>query len=156
MSGRVPRLNVWALLLAVALWIQFVLGMSVNVFVSLPSSIPGTATRTLGTKLWIALNWALANRNPWLASHAGLGVLILMISGYLLVIAYRSQNALWVVLTVAIALSLLFSLVNGLFFLLDGQQGLNSLGMATGFLLAFTLCSYGGLRMRNPEKPHQG
>lgn len=156
MSDRVTRLNLWALLLAAALWIQFVLGMGVNVFVSLPSSIPGTGKRTLGAKLWIALNWALANRNPWLASHAGLGVLIFMISGYLLVIAYRSRSTLWVALTVAIALSLLFSLVNGLFFLLGGRQGINSLGMATGFLLALTLCGYGGLRMKNPENPHQG
>ena len=143
------KLNILAALIGFILLIQFVLGMEVNLFVSIPAPLPHTQMLSLWPKLWAALNWALSKSDSLLASHSGLGVLLLAVICYFLCVAHRSRSVQWVVIAWSIVLSVLFAAVNGLLFLIDGQQAINSLWMAVGFALSLALCGY-GIHVKDP------
>ncbi|MCY0893873.1 MAG: hypothetical protein OWR52_10245 [Acidibacillus sp.] len=137
------RLDHFAAMISILLLIQFVVGMMMNLYVAIPTVIPGTQSLPYWGKLLIALNWSLSFSNPILEGHSGLGVLLIALSMIFLYRAHRSHSAKWIIIGWLGVVSFLFSSLNGLLFLLDGQKAVNSLYMAIGFVISLFIYGLG-------------
>ena len=115
--------------LAVALLVQFALGLAVNLYVTVPA-------RDHGGGVLAAAGRALANGPASLAVHAGLGLLLLLGSTALVVRAVVARTEVFVVTSVVSLLAVLGAAASGAAFVNSGNSGA-SLGM--GLLTALAL-----------------
>jgi hypothetical protein len=121
----------------VALLVQYVLGMVVNLYVTVPA-------RDHGGGIFTAIGRAFANGPAALASHAGLGLLIVAGTISLVVRSVLSRRRALIWLSAVTLLAVLGAAVNGAAFVDSGSNG-PSLGMAilTGVaLLCLALSLY--------------
>jgi len=138
-AGVRRRLRAATFGLLVGLLIQFLAGMLVNLFVTIPTSHPGASPAEYFGGSVQSVIWALGQRGlPGLVVHTGWG-LVLVVGG--LALAVRARKARRRGVTVAAVLGFLFMLgagFNGASFL-DFHEDASSMIMATLFALA-VLC----------------
>jgi heme A synthase len=130
----------WAFGLLIALLVQFGLGMYVNLFPYIPLNHPGHGAKNFFVGSYHSVAWAETSpRAPLiLAFHAGLGLLLVLGSLWLAVLAIRGRRAGFVWAAVLGALCILGAGFNGASFL-DYNEDANSYVMALLFAIA-VLC----------------
>jgi hypothetical protein len=112
-------------ILGILLFIQFWLGMSINLFVGLPPVDPQNFQNyTGGYQVLI---------------HIGLAGLVLGLGAVTVGSSLSLKSAVVVRLSILGFFIMVLALVNGMVFLLEGQDSSISLGMAVTFLSAFTV-----------------
>ena len=129
----------WAFGLLIALLIQFGLGMYVNLFANIPLNHPGHGANDFFAGSYHSVAWAETSPHVplILAFHAGLGLLLVLGSVWLAVLAIRGRRAGFVWAAVLGALFILGAGFNGASFL-NYNQDANSYVMA--LLFAAVLC----------------
>ena len=130
----------WAFGLLIALLVQFSLGMYVNLFANIPLSHPGHGATNFFTGSYHSVVWAETSPHAplVLAFHAGLGLLLVLGSLWLAVIAIRGHRAGYVWAAVLGAVFILAAGFNGSSFL-NYNHDANSYVMALLFALS-VLC----------------
>lgn len=130
----------WAFGLLVALLVQFGLGMYVNLFAHIPLNHPGHRAKNFFAGSYHSVAWAETSPHAplILAFHAGLGLLLVLGSLWLTVLAIRGRRAGFVWAAVLGALFILGAGFNGASFL-NYNEDANSYVMALLFALA-VLC----------------
>jgi hypothetical protein len=126
--------------------VEFLFGMLVNLFVTLPSPLPGT---TSGSVLY-GLAWSLGQTSiPMLLLHVVLGLLLVLISLSLVVLALIARQGTWVAVSLLAAAGMVIATLSGAGFVESGVAA-SSLAMSLGFLLA--LIAYAlGLYITRPK-----
>ncbi|MFI5276426.1 MAG: hypothetical protein ACHQ1E_04100, partial [Ktedonobacterales bacterium] len=87
------RLSVTMLVLLLA---QFLLGMLLNFFFTAPDQHPGSNAPDYFSGVAQVVWWALGKDGLELASHAGLGVILGLLSVALLVMGIRARRRVWI------------------------------------------------------------
>ena len=130
----------WAFGLLVALLVQFGLGMYVNLFATIPLNHPGHGANDFFAGSYHSVAWAETSPHAplILAFHAGLGLLLVVGSLWLAVLAIRGRRAGIVWAAVLGALFILGAGFNGASFL-NYNHDANSYVMALLFAAA-VLC----------------
>ena len=130
----------WAFGLLVALLVQFGLGMYVNLFATIPLNHPGHGANDFFAGSYHSVAWAETSPHAplILAFHAGLGLLLVVGSLWLAVLAIRGRRAGVVWAAVLGALFILGAGFNGASFL-NYNHDANSYVMALLFAAA-VLC----------------
>jgi heme A synthase len=130
----------WAFGLLVALLVQFGLGMYVNLFATIPLIHPGHGAKNFFSGSYHSVAWAETSPQAplILAFHAGLGLLLVLGSLWLAVLAIRGRRAGFVWAAVLGALFILGAGFNGASFL-NYNEDANSYVMALLFAAA-VLC----------------
>ena len=130
----------WAFGLLVALLVQFGLGMYVNLFATIPLNHPGHGANDFFAGSYRSVAWAETSPHAplILAFHAGLGLLLVVGSLWLAVLAIRGRRAGIVWAAVLGALFILGAGFNGASFL-NYNHDANSYVMALLFAAA-VLC----------------
>lgn len=133
-----------------SLIIQFLLGMCINLFVTIP----------------IVNGFSMAGFRPTYSGfpvvmiHMFLGMLIGLTSIGILVLSIFHGSSKILIASAALFLSVLMAGINGLFFLFYGQNNLNSYLMSTGFILAvlfsMLLLTFSGQANQYSRKEMQG
>ncbi len=122
-----------AVLMAGALSVQFVLGMYVNLFVSIPQvsfGTPGSMMSGAGAMMGPGVN-------PAFIVHMLLGMLLVLFGMALVVIVTRSELGAVVVTFAGVGLGSLFvAAYGGMSFVMSGQNDALSFTMAIGFIFA--------------------
>jgi hypothetical protein len=134
-SRPVRLLTVTVLLLLVA---QFLVGMVVNLFVTIPKNHPGARPGEYFSGSLQSVNWALGGSGlPWLETHAGIGVLLFVAAVALLLVAIRSGRRAHVIAAAFGLAGIIAAGFNGASFL-DFNEDFSSMLMSGGFALALT------------------
>jgi len=129
-SKRRVTLTTFVAIILVLLTLQFELGMAVNL--AGPPSIPPPGLSLDG------LSNALHKAGAAAVLHASLGVLLVLLSAFVLVLSLRSGTRGPQVFGSLAFVATLMAAFNGLLFVLSGfQRDGYSHGMASGFILSF-------------------
>ncbi|MGC8516228.1 MAG: hypothetical protein ACP5OC_08890 [Thermoplasmata archaeon] len=107
--------------------IQFLVGMYVNLFVTLPHTLS-----FLGMMGFVGIYSGFA----FVMVHMMLGILVGLTSIGILFASAFSGKFNKSILPILLLLSIILAGVNGLFFIFDGQNNINSYLMSMGFILA--------------------
>ena len=121
-GGQLGVLRRMCLGMAIALLVQYALGMVVNLYVTLPA-------RDQGGGILTAVGRALANGPAAVAIHAGLGLLLIVGSINLVVRSAQARHRPLIWLSAVSLLAILGAALNGAAFVNSGSNG-SSLGMA--------------------------
>lgn len=106
------------------LFTEFVIGMIVNLYMTLPSTINGT--------ILMSYNGAI------IMGHMALGVIISVIGAVLLYLAFTGGESRTTILTGISLLMVILAAASGIAFLFYGQNSIFSLMMSIFFLLGFS------------------
>jgi hypothetical protein len=142
-DGRQVLLRPLSGLILGLLLIQFLLGMVLNLYVELPKVHPGTENASFFERTVAGLTWAITGGDLALAAHAALGLLVLLGSASLLILAIASRRAAWVAVALVGGGAILGAGLNGTAFLNQGGQDFNSLEMSIGFAVAVAVYAIG-------------
>jgi hypothetical protein len=118
----------------VMLIVQFAIGIVVNLYVAVPAADQGGFLRAIGK--------ALTNPPAALASHAGLGLLIVLAALALVVRALRVGHTAVAVLSIVGLLAIVAAALNGVRFVAGG--GANSASVAMALSTAVAMLCYAG------------
>jgi len=110
------------------LFIQFWLGMSVNLFIQIPAGTP--------------LNFFGYFGGVETLAHIANGFLILIIASILLVYSIKQTNSIFSRLSIIAIVFIVIAVVIGLVFILGGLDNLFSMAMAMSFITVYTLYFY--------------
>lgn len=136
------RLRRQSISLLSMLGVQFVLGMILNLFVTLPIARPGTSG-TYWARAWHGIVWSLSNGGGIaLLLHVLVAIGLLIGSILLVARAYRARNGSWEAMSTIGFIGISAALTNGLAFL-GYNQATSSFVMAMGFMVAATAYSIG-------------
>jgi hypothetical protein len=135
------RLARTALLMVIALVIQFGIGMVVNLFVKIPDSHPGANPPEYFGGVADSIGWAIGHGPLALATHVGLGLFLVLVSLWLIVTAVAAHDRRLITFAVSGALLVNGAAFNGGSFLAYNKD-LSSLLMALLFAVA-VLCYVG-------------
>jgi hypothetical protein len=129
--------------------VEFLFGTLVNLFVSIPTPLSGKTPSTSGGVLY-GLAWSLGQTSmPLLLLHVVLGLLLVLISLALVVLALIARQGLWVAVSLLAAAGMVIATLSGASFVESGVAA-SSLVMSIGFLLA--LIAYAlGLYVTRPK-----
>jgi len=134
--------------------VQYLLGMQLNLFVSIPTSHPGSSGSDYFVRAFQSVLWGLSpHRSTVLASHAGLGILILLLSLWLALATFRAPGAGLRVISTLGLLAVLAAGFNGASFLAY-HQAISSMIMAASFAVA--LFCFSGVVFRAGAKVPPG
>lgn len=122
-------------ILLVLLGVQFLFGMLVNLFVTVPAVHPGTNAPEYFSGVVQGVAWALFNAQWQLLIHVVLGLLIFLLSIVLLILAIVSRRGAWITVSILGFIGVVGAGFNGASFLNYGHN-FSSLLMSVGFLLA--------------------
>jgi hypothetical protein len=148
MNNTKLRRQAGGLLVGYAL--QFLAGMSLNLFVTLPAKHPGDTGNDYFVRSGHSLTWALSGHGGWpLAFHAYLGVLLVLGSAALFVNALIARSRRWEICGSIAALFTIGAFFNGMSFV-DFNKDVSSMIMATCWLVAVASLIVGlaGVRLR--------
>jgi hypothetical protein len=148
-AGRRIRSGFFAILLV--LIVQFLIGMAVNLFVTIPRDHPGSNPPEYFSGVLQSVTWAVLHGHPFLVVHASLGLLVAFFSIGLLVQSIRSRvrGFLWPAILGAVGI-VIAGLNGGSF--LNYDEDFSSLIMAGGFALALVAYAAGlFLTSRSPS-----
>ncbi|MGH2444034.1 MAG: hypothetical protein ACRDFX_12840 [Chloroflexota bacterium] len=115
--------------------IQFVLGMAVNLFITITRNHPGTNSADFFAAVFQSVVWAVSQGPIVLILHAILGLLLFINSIFILISAYRLPSTAVRVLAVLGTLGIIAAGINGASFLSYNQDA-NSFVMSITFALA--------------------
>lgn len=134
-AGQLDIVRRMSLGMALALLVQYALGMVVNLYVTVPA-------RDQGGGILTAVGRAFANGPAAVAIHAGLGLLLIVGAISLVVRSAQSRHRPLIWLSAVSLLSILGAALNGAAFVNSGDNG-PSLGMAmlTAVALACSVLS---------------
>ena len=107
--------------------IQFLVGMYVNLFVTLPHPLS-----FLGMMGFMGVYSGFT----FVMVHMMIGILVGLTSIGILFVSLFSGRFNMSILSISLLLSIILAGVNGLFFVFDGQNNINSYLMSIGFILA--------------------
>lgn len=128
--GRIIMLTV-----SYALLVQFLLGITVNLYVKIPGVHPGAHAADYLTGLLPVIGWAIAREWPWIALHVTLGLLLVLSSIVAFPQAWRSGLTSVRVVSVIGLLAPLSAALNGAAFLMYNNDVFSML-MAASFAVA--------------------
>jgi hypothetical protein len=131
-AGRLLAVNFAACLL---LLIQYLLGMAVNLYVTLPSRHPGAGARNYFTGVASGLAWVLPHGPPWAAAHAAFGLALVLAALASIALTRRQGSRMATVMSVLGALAIVGAGFNGASFL-DYGHPFSSMIMAGLWALA--------------------
>ena len=132
--------------------LQFLAGMLVNLFVTIPSNHPGSNPSNYFSGGLHGLGWVLAGHGGWeLVFHVYLAVLLVFGSICLFVRALVQHDNNWTIAGGAAALFTLGAFFNGLSFI-TYNHNINSMIMATCWLLAVGSLLFALFRFPVPAK----
>ncbi len=139
-----PRLRGLTAVILVLLAAQFLLGMAVNLFVTIPSNHPGANPPEYFSGVVQSVKWAITFPSSplWLFLHALLGLVLVVLTLALLIAAIVARKRNWIIVAV---LGFLFTLgagFNGGSFL-NYNEDFSSMLMSVGFILAMLIYSLG-------------
>jgi hypothetical protein len=132
------RLHLRRLAVALLVWyaVQFIAGMTLNLFVTLPTTRPGTVGADYFARSGASLLWALAGSGgPALLIHAWIAVILLIGAVSLFVQSLRRGGRGWRLGSGIAAFFTLGALFNGMSFL-DYNEDFSSAIMAGCWLIA--------------------
>ena len=144
----VSKIRLQAIGLLFGYGLQFLAGMTINLFVSLPKSHPGTSGNEYFSRSSHSLWWALSGGGNWaLTVHAylALGLVVGSLSLLIRAAVYKSKEWKW-----AGGVAALFTIgafFNGLSFI-DYSQDFSSMIMASCWLVAVGSLVYGLIRFQ--------
>ena len=132
-ARRVRRLE---MILCFGLLAQFLVGMAVNLFVKIPDNHPGANPPEYFGGVLKSVGWATTSGGLWLASHAGLGLLLVVVAFAAILLSFgsRSRAAYWS--TIVGFLAIVGAGFNGGSFLNYGED-FSSMIMASLWAVAF-------------------
>lgn len=117
-ANRLAATNFVACLLLLA---QYLLGMVVNLYVTLPSRHPGASASNYLSGIASGLGWLIPDGPAWAAVHASFG-LALVVAAYAAIVLARGQGSrVYLVTAVLGALAITGAAFNGVSFLNYGQ-----------------------------------
>ncbi|MGI8680429.1 MAG: hypothetical protein ACR2LX_17445 [Jatrophihabitans sp.] len=123
------------LLMSLLLLAQFVLGMAVNLFVTIPADHPGGHPSNYFTGSAQSIGWAIPRGGVWLAAHVSLGLALVLGGIVTIILATRSGNRVATSTSVLGGAAILGAAFNGTSFL-DFNQDYSSMIMAALFAVA--------------------
>jgi hypothetical protein len=153
-SGRLVAVNAAACAL---LLIQYLLGMVVNVYVTLPGRHPGTGAASYFTGAADGLAWVISDGPGWAAAHAAFGMALAAAALVSIALARRQDGRLALGLSALGALAIVGAGFNGVSFLNYGHA-FSSMIMAGLWALALA-CYLGGVVLaarRTGRRPLSG
>ncbi len=128
--------------------VQFAIGSAVNLYATIPASDKGSG-------IFGAIGRALTNGPASLATHAGLGLLIVLAAVALVVRSIVSRHAATIVVSVIGLAAIASAALNGARFVADGGPASASLAMALSTAVAMLSYATGllvlGFSRRPPE-----
>jgi hypothetical protein len=127
--------------------VQFLLGMAVNLFVTIPTSHPGANPPEYFGGVVTSVQWAILHGGLWLTLHAVWGLVLVLASVGALVQAIRLGGGGRITLTALGFVGVLGGGFNGGSFL-NYNENFSSMLMAVG--LALTMSAYVALLYRSP------
>jgi hypothetical protein len=130
-TAQLARLRGTSFGMLVMLIVQFAIGIVVNLYVSVPSGDQGGLLRAVGK--------ALSDPPAALASHAGLGLLIVLAAIGLVIRAVIARHTPTIAASVIGLLAIIGAALNGARFVADGGPNNASLAMALSTAVAM-LC----------------
>ncbi|MGH7861455.1 MAG: hypothetical protein ACRENM_06770 [Candidatus Dormibacteraceae bacterium] len=130
---RFPRSMALAILILLAL--QFLFGMVVNLFVTIPKHHPGSNPPEYFGGVVRSVDWAILQGPRWLTAHALLGLLLLLMAIILLVFGARSGRSSLLWTGILGLVGVLGAGFNGGSFL-NYHEDFSSMLMSGGFALA--------------------
>jgi len=113
---------------------QFLVGMVVNLFVTVPSQHPGTNANDYFTGVARGVLWALGNATLMLRLHVVIGLVLAVVSLWMVWLAVRARRRVWIVATLVGASGIFAAGFNGASFM-NYTHNFSSLLMAIGFLI---------------------
>lgn len=119
----------------ILLLIQYLLGMVVNLYVTLPGRHPGAGARNYFTGVTSGLAWVIASGPAWTAAHAAFGLALVVAALASIALTRRSGNRTATVISAVGALAILGAGFNGASFL-DYGHSFSSMIMAGLWALA--------------------
>jgi FtsH-binding integral membrane protein len=131
------------------LLIQYLLGMVVNLYVTIPGHHPGVGAQNYFAGLASGLAWVIPDGPAWAAAHAAFGLALALVASACVALTWGKSSRMATVTSVLGALAILGAGFNGMSFLNYGHDfssmimaGLWGLALAcyvTGLLLAIQL-----------------
>jgi hypothetical protein len=149
---RVRRGYLAMFLLVVA---QFLLGMAVNLFITIPKDHPGSNPAEYFSGVAQSVVWALFHGSPLLILHVALGLLLAIFAVNLLVQAVQSRTRRLILPASFGAFGVIAAGLNGGSFL-NYREDFSSMLMAAGFAIAVVSYVVGHyLSPRSPGSPSE-
>ena len=138
-----PRLRGLTIVILFLLAAQFLLGMAVNLFVTIPTNHPGFHPPEYFSGVFQSVRWAITSSGSLLLIlHAILGLLLVVLALVLLVSAIVRRSRGWIVVSIIGLIGVLGAGFNGGSFL-NYNEDFSSMLMALGFILAMMTYSLG-------------
>jgi hypothetical protein len=128
--------------------VQFAIGIVVNLYATIPA-------KDKGSGIFGAIGRALSNGPASLATHAGLGLLIVLAAVALVVRSIVTKHIASIVLSAIGLAAIVAAALNGARFVADGGQANASLAMALSTAVAM-LCYAVGLLLLGFSRPSSG
>jgi len=136
LPGRVLAVNLAA---CVLLLIQYLLGMVVNLYVTLPGRHPGAGAGNYFAGAASGLAWVIPQGPAWAAAHAAFGLALVLAAFAAVALTWRRDSRVAMVASVLGALAILGAAFNGVSFLNYGHAFSS---MIMGGLWALALACY--------------
>lgn len=115
--------------------LQFVFGVVTRLYVTIPANHPGSNGGGYFGQSQHSASWALANSQPWLQAHTGLGLLLVLLALVILAVSIVTLQGRLVLVALLGLIGVGGGGVAGLAFLDFGQR-LDTLLMSVGFAVA--------------------
>lgn len=143
-SAKSPRLRGLTVFILILLAAQFLLGMAVNLFVTIPANHPGANPPEYFSGVFQSVEWSITSPSSplWLLLHASLGLALVVLSLILLISAIVARKGVWITVAVIGLIGVLGAGFNGGSFL-NYNQDFSSMLMSVGFILAVLAYSLG-------------
>jgi len=143
-----------ALGLLIGFGAQFLIGMLLNLFVSIPSSHPGSTGLEYFSRSSHSLVWSLSGNGGWqLAFHSYISLALLGGTISLFIGSLAIHNKKWIIVSGVTAIFTLMALFNGLSYV-NYNKNASSMIMAVCWFVAVSALSFGLIKIL-PYSPTQ-
>jgi 1,4-dihydroxy-2-naphthoate octaprenyltransferase len=114
---------------------EFMIGIVVNLFITVPSSHPGTNASEYFSGVLQGVYWALLHAESYLWVHVIIGLALFLTSIILLIMSIVARRGGWITTSIIGLIGVVGAGFNGASFL-NYNEDFSSLLMSVGFLLA--------------------
>ena len=143
------KLNRQAMGLLAGYLLQFIAGITLNLFVTVPNNHPGSSGNDYFTRSWHSLIWSISGSGGWILSfHALLALILVLGSVSLSIFAFLANNKTWKIAGSVAALLTVGAFFNGMSFI-DFNKNISSMIMAVCWIGAVTSLGVGLLNCVN-------